>query len=102
MSERTVKSQQPRGFLGFIEWIGNKLNACDGPVRFLIPEKGVSIIDVDGMPFHDPAADAALFAALEKTVKQTANRKLVRLPLAINDPAFADALCQHFLEIVGR
>ena len=84
------------------EWIGNKLNACDGPVRFLIPEKGVSIIDVDGMPFHDPAADAALFAALEKTVKQTANRKLVRLPLAINDPAFADALCQHFLEIVGR
>lgn len=25
MSERTVKSQQPRGFLGFIEWIGNKL-----------------------------------------------------------------------------
>ena len=83
------------------EWIGNKLNACDGPVRFLIPEKGVSIIDVDGMPFHDPAADAALFAALEKTVKQTANRKLVRLPLAINDPAFADALCQHFQEIVG-
>ena len=83
------------------EWIGNKLNACDGPVRFLIPEKGVSIIDVDGMPFHDPAADAALFAALEKTVKQTANRKLVRLPLAINDPAFADALCQHFQEIAG-
>jgi uncharacterized protein (UPF0261 family) len=83
------------------EWIGQKLNACEGPVRFLIPEKGVSIIDVDGMPFHDPVADAALFAALEKTVKQTANRKLIRLPLAINDPAFADALCQHFEEIAG-
>jgi uncharacterized protein (UPF0261 family) len=82
------------------EWIGHKLNACEGEVRFLIPEKGVSIIDVDGMPFHDPEADKALFDALEKTVKQTNKRKLIRLPYAINDPEFSEALCQHFLEIV--
>jgi uncharacterized protein (UPF0261 family) len=25
------------------EWIGAKLNACQGPVRFLIPEKGVDL-----------------------------------------------------------
>ena len=82
------------------EWIGHKLNACDGEVRFLIPEKGVSIIDVEGMPFHDPEADKALFDALERTVKQTEKRKLIRLPYAINDPEFSEALCQHFLEIV--
>ena len=29
-------------------WIGEKLNACDGEVRFLIPENGVSAIDIDG------------------------------------------------------
>jgi uncharacterized protein (UPF0261 family) len=38
-----------------------KLNRCDGPVRFLIPEKGTSALDAPGQPFHDPIADAALF-----------------------------------------
>jgi len=31
-------------------WIAGRLNQMDGEVRFLIPEKGVSIIDVDGGP----------------------------------------------------
>ena len=83
------------------QWIGDKLNACRGPVRFLIPEKGVSAIDAPGQPFYDPSADAALFDALESTVAQTAQRRLVRLPLHINDPKFADALVQHFLEIAA-
>jgi uncharacterized protein (UPF0261 family) len=83
------------------QWIGHKLNACRGPVRFLIPEKGVSAIDAPGQPFHDPSADTALFAALEDTVQQTAQRRLVRLPLHINDPEFANALVQHFLEIAA-
>ena len=47
------------------EWIGEKLNACEGPVRFLIPEKGVSALDIEGGAFWDPEADAALFSALE-------------------------------------
>ena len=83
------------------EWIGHKLNACEGPVRFLIPEKGVSIIDTEGMPFHDSQADHALFEALERTVRQTPNRKLIRLPYAINDQAFSDALANQFREVVG-
>ncbi len=80
-------------------WIGEKLNRCDGPVRFLIPEKGVSGIDAPGQPFHDPAADVALFKALEETVRQTDRRRLVRLSHHINDPAFAAALVANFLEI---
>jgi uncharacterized protein (UPF0261 family) len=84
------------------EWIGNKLNACAGPVRFLIPEHGVSALDAPGQPFHDPAADAALFSALEDTVRQTPQRQLIRLPLHINDAAFADALVRNFLELVPR
>jgi uncharacterized protein (UPF0261 family) len=80
-------------------WIGQKLNACEGQVRFLIPEEGVSAIDAPGQPFFDPAADAALFEALERTVQQSARRRLVRLPLHINDPEFADALVENFLEI---
>lgn len=73
-------------------WIAHRLNACDGPVRFLIPEAGVSALDIAGGAFHDPEADAALFSAIEAGLRQTADRRLVRLPLHINDPAFADAL----------
>jgi uncharacterized protein (UPF0261 family) len=83
------------------EWIGERLNRCEGPVRFLIPEKGVSGIDAPGQPFHDPVADAALFKALADTVRQTERRRLIRLPHHINDPAFAAALVANFLEVVA-
>jgi len=81
-------------------WIGDRLNACDGPVRFLIPENGVSAIDIEGGPFWDPAADDALFYAIEATVLETPKRKVQRLPLHINDPAFAKAAAAAFQEIV--
>ncbi|MCA3611852.1 MAG: ABC transporter permease [Methylobacterium sp.] len=77
-------------------WIGERLNQMEGPVRFLLPEGGVSALDAPGQPFWDPAADAALFDALAETVRVTATRQLIRLPLHINDPAFAAALAQHF------
>jgi uncharacterized protein (UPF0261 family) len=80
-------------------WIGERLDRCEGPLRFLIPERGVSALDAPGRPFHDPRADEALFAALEATLRPTANRKLLRLPFAINDEGFAGALADNFLEI---
>ncbi|MDN3516967.1 Tm-1-like ATP-binding domain-containing protein [Aquisalimonas lutea] len=83
-------------------WIGDKLNRCRGPVRFLIPEGGVSLLDAPGQPFHDPEADAALFRALEETVQQTADRQLVRLPHNINEPAFARALVEHFRAVMAE
>ncbi len=81
------------------EWIGDKLNRCTGPVRFLLPTKGVSMIDAPDMPFYDPEADEALFSALEATVRQTEERKVVRLPYHVNDPEFISALAEHFREI---
>jgi uncharacterized protein (UPF0261 family) len=77
-------------------WIGEKLNRCAGEVRLLMPEGGVSALDAAEKPFHDPAADAALFAALEATVRQTPHRRILRLPYNINDPPFADALVAQF------
>lgn len=82
-------------------WIGEKLNLCQGPVRFLLPEGGVSAIDAPGLPFHDPEADKALFEAIEATVQQTAQRRILRVPFNINDPAFAAALVEQFREIQG-
>ncbi len=83
-------------------WIGEKLNRMSGPVRFLIPQGGVSAIDIPGQPFHDPNADAALFEALADTVEVTDTRRLIRLPHAINDPEFADAVVAQFNDITPR
>jgi len=81
------------------EFIARKLNAMAGPVRFLIPEGGVSAIDRPGQPFHDPEADRALFAAIEANFRAGGDRRLARLPLHINDEAFADALVAAWREI---
>ncbi len=82
-------------------WIGEKLNACEGPVRFLIPDGGVSALDAPGMAFHDPEADRALFDALDRTVCQTERRRLLRLPHNINDPAFAVALVAALRDVMA-
>jgi uncharacterized protein (UPF0261 family)/ABC-type branched-subunit amino acid transport system ATPase component len=74
------------------EFIAAKLNAMAGPVRFLIPEGGVSAIDKPGQPFHDPEADRVLFTTIEQHFRAGAQRKLIRQPHHINDNAFADAL----------
>lgn len=80
-------------------WIGTRLNACTGPLRVLIPERGVSALDIVDGPFFDPVADEALFQSLERTLVPTANRRIERLPLHINDPQFAAALVAAWRDI---
>ena len=80
-------------------FIVERLNRMEGPVRFLLPLGGVSAIDVPGMPFHDPAADAALFETIRAGFAPAPNRELVEVPAAINDRAFADAVLAAFREI---
>jgi uncharacterized protein (UPF0261 family) len=81
-------------------FIADALNRCDGPVRFLLPEQGISLIDAPGEPFHDPNADAALFDTIEQSVTPTRNRVVERVDANINDDAFADRVLAHFAEIV--
>jgi uncharacterized protein (UPF0261 family) len=81
------------------EFIADKLNAMRGPVRFLIPEGGVSAIDKPGQPFHDPEADRVLFDTLAQRFRSGPDRRLQRLPLHLNDEAFAEALVAAWREI---
>ncbi len=83
-------------------WIGERLNQMDGPVRFLLPELGVSALDAPGQPFWDPEADAALFRALEQTIRQTSNRQLIRVRRNINEPEFTAAVVAAFRPLLGR
>jgi len=83
-------------------WIGERLNQMDGPVRFFLPEGGVSALDAQGQPFWDPEADAALFRALERTVRATGNRQIIRVKRNINDPEFASTIVNAFRPVLGR
>ena len=82
-------------------FIVGKLNQMRGPVRFLIPEKGVSALDAQGQPFFDADANKALFDSISQHFKTSPLRKLIRLPLHINDAAFAEALIAQFKEVMG-
>ena len=84
------------------EWMGARINQMEGPVRLLLPEGGVSALDAPGQPFHDPEADAALFGALEQTVRQTAQRRVERVKANINDDAFVAATTAAFLSVGPR
>jgi uncharacterized protein (UPF0261 family)/ABC-type branched-subunit amino acid transport system ATPase component len=95
---RTLPDENRR----FGEFIAAKLNRMEGPVRFLIPEGGVSLLDAPGQPFHDPSADKALFSAIEKNFRAGPQRKLIRLPYNINDARFSQALVDAWLEIAGN
>jgi uncharacterized protein (UPF0261 family) len=85
----------------FAEWIANKLNRSTRPIRILIPENGVSLIDAEDQPFHDVDADTALFETLESQIEQTSDRQIKRLAHNINDPEFAAALVASFKEVNG-
>lgn len=78
-------------------FLAAKLNACAGPVRFLLPTGGVSALDAPGQAFWDPAADAALFETLEEEVRDPA--RVLRVDHHINDPEFADALVAAWQEV---
>jgi uncharacterized protein (UPF0261 family) len=81
--------------------IAEKLNAATGPTALLVPLRGVSAMDKEGAPFHDPEADAALFDALRRHVR-TPPVELVELDLHINDPAFADAVADRLLAALNE
>lgn len=84
------------------KWIARKLNQMEAPVRFFLPEKGVSLLSAEGQAFFDPEADAALFDTLEKEVLQTDKRRLIKLPYTINDQAFSREVVRAFNELAQK
>ncbi|UYO00215.1 MAG: Tm-1-like ATP-binding domain-containing protein [Devosia sp.] len=80
-------------------FIVERLNRMEGPVRFLLPLQGVSAIDRQGQPFHDPQADQALFQAIRDGWKPAPDRQLCELDAHINSQEFAAALVRHFRDI---
>ena len=79
--------------------VAGKVNASRGPVRVLLPRRGLSVIGAPGGPFHDPAADAALCEALESGLRP--GIPCTSLDCGINDPAFARAAVDALLSLMA-
>jgi uncharacterized protein (UPF0261 family) len=79
--------------------IGRKLSAAKGATVLYVPLKGVSMIAVEGQPFHDAAADAALLSGLRETLESSV--EVHELDLDINDPAFAEAMADRMHELIA-
>lgn len=69
--------------------LAEKVNLSTRPATVLLPKRAISIISAEGQPFHDPEADAALFAAIQEHLRK--DIPLIELDCAINDLAFAEA-----------
>lgn len=79
--------------------LAQKANASTGPVSVLVPLRGISLIACEGQPFHDAAADAALFAALKENLR--ADIPYHEIDATINDPAFSEACAKELLRLMA-
>ena len=78
--------------------LAEKVNAYTGPVSVLLPTQAISIISAEGQPFHDPAADTALFEAIKTHLHPEI--PVIEMDCAINDPAFAEACAGELLRLM--
>jgi len=70
------------------EILAGKWNQSKGPITVVLPLKGGSMISAPGQPFHDPAADAALYGSLRANLRS--DIPVIELDCLINDPLFAE------------
>jgi uncharacterized protein (UPF0261 family) len=80
--------------------IAAQLNRATGPVVVVLPRRGVSAIDAEGKPFHDPDADRVLFDTLRAHLAPAI--RVVEVDAHINDPAFADVVSAELLAMLVR
>jgi len=77
-----------------------KANAANGPVAFLIPLRGVSVLDGDNQPFCDRDADKAMFNAIKANVR--GGIEVVEMDNNINDPEFSIKAVEMMLALIKQ
>ena len=79
--------------------IAEKINAYTAPVTVLLPQGGISVVSAPGGPFHDTAADEALFGALNSGLRNGIH--LQEYAGNINEPGFAAVCVEALLENIA-
>ena len=77
--------------------VARKLNRSKGPVAMLIPLKGWSSLDKEGMPLYDPGADQAFIDELR--IHLTKKISLIELDLHLNTREFAEEAVNQFMKL---
>jgi uncharacterized protein (UPF0261 family) len=77
--------------------VAKKLNQSKGPVVILIPLKGWSSLDKEGMPLYDPEADQAFLHELKSHLNPVIS--LIELNLHLNTREFAEEAVNQFMKL---
>jgi uncharacterized protein (UPF0261 family) len=98
--EFTLVRTQPDEMIALARVFADRLNAAVGPVAVLIPTAGLSIPNVPGGPFWDPAADAGFRTELRRRLR--ADIPITTCDCHINAPAFAAAVADRFVALLDE
>jgi len=77
--------------------VARKLNRSKGPVAMLIPLRGWSSLDKEGMSLYDPGADQAFIDELR--IHLTNKISLIELDLHLNTREFAEEAVNQFMKL---
>ena len=77
-----------------------KANAAKGPVAFLFPLKGVSILDGEGERFCDRDVDQVIFDTIKANLKD--GIAVEEVDHNINDPEFAAKAVEMMLDLISQ
>jgi uncharacterized protein (UPF0261 family) len=77
--------------------LAEKTNAYAAPTRILLPKKAISVISAAGQPFHDAAADEALFSA----IRDRSVHPVLEFDEEINSPEFARACALELMQCIS-
>jgi len=77
-----------------------KVNQSTGPIKILLPLRGVSQLDSPGGEFWWPEADQALFQSLRQSLRD--DIPVIELDANINDAVFADRAAHELLDLMKQ
>lgn len=83
------------------EKIAEKVNMSKSYTTFMLPLKGVSMIDDENQDFYGVEEDKALFDTLRKELNRE-KIELLELPLHINDREFAESAAQKLIDLMKK
>jgi uncharacterized protein (UPF0261 family) len=80
------------------EIMAEKLNTSNGPIKVVLPLKGLSQIDKEGSVFYNPKINRVLFESLKNNLQ--ANIKIEEVEMHINDLEFSELIANQMIKLI--
>lgn len=77
--------------------VAERLAPSTGPTAVVLPLQGLDAYEASDGPWHDPAVDRVLFAAIKERLR--ADIPVTEVDANINDPLFADHVVEVFMRL---